>query len=218
MSILISSHTQNNTNQTTQTEANQSSTPSSSGKTTESPVESAPKRISLSERAQKIQKLNEEFFPAGPSSVKITPEFIQRLHDYGFLNDNEASKLLAEEQSLPEESKGTLGELETFIETFKQDLEEKHPSSTLIETLNKAQSVLKNIDGSSPSSMAQDIKTTAAELSNFLSSDDINLFSDEQTDQLKQLNFALKIADAIAPEQLSSARVNQYLQIMGNSI
>ena len=111
-----------------------------------------------------------------------------------------------------------MGELETFIETFKQDLEEKHPSSTLIETLNKAQSVLKNIDGSSPSSMAQDIKTTAAELSNFLSSDDINLFSDEQTDQLKQLNFALKIADAIAPEQLSSARVNQYLQIMGNSI
>ncbi|MEH6473698.1 MAG: hypothetical protein V7752_20945 [Halopseudomonas sp.] len=78
--------------------------------------------VELSTRAQKIQKLNEEFFSAGPLSVSITPEFIARLTEYGFLSTDQASNLSPSVASPDENLSNTLGELSLFIDQPRESI------------------------------------------------------------------------------------------------
>lgn len=207
----ISTISQGTTSQASQTSAN--TTISSDSTSSEQQSDKEVRRLALSERAQKIQKLNEEFFQGGPRSVQITPEFIQRLEEYGFLKTSEADSFLSQLQSTPTSTEGTLGELSDFIDGYLANSENQNES--LAEILNKAKSIINNLDGSNPSSLALDIKTTSAELTQFLNSEEGKQLSESDKSQFEQLNMALKIADKLEPENLSSAKVNQYLQVMG---
>ena len=173
--------------------------------------------IELSTRAQKIQKLNEEFFSGGPQSLKITPAFIERLKEYGFLSAEEASKLSPTSVSDNEELTGTLGELTDFIDRFNSQLKDVDSNDSLIITLQKAKSIINNFDGSTPSTMATDIKTVTAELSQYRNSEAAGSLSEEDQKSLKQLELTLKIADKLNPENLSSQKVNHYLSVLGQS-
>ncbi|MEH6651376.1 MAG: hypothetical protein V7707_15220 [Motiliproteus sp.] len=177
-----------------------------------------PRSVELSTRAQKIQKLNEEFFSAGPNSVSITPEFIARLTEYGFLSTDEASKLSPSVASSDESPSNTLGELSTFIDRFSNDMKATDPENSLVHTLQKAKSIIQNIDGSNPSSLASDIKTVGAELNQYLNSNAGQTLSDEDKTSLNQLEVALKIADKLNPENLSSSKINGYLSVFSRSL
>lgn len=165
--------------------------------------------------AQKIQKLNEEFFKGGPSSVKITPDFIARLQEYGFLDKNQANQLSASAQQTAIEDKSSLGQLSNFIDSFSEKLEKQNPTDSLISTLNKAKSIISNFDGSKPSSLASDIKTVSAELTQYINDNEIDK---DDKEQLEELNLALKIADNLKPDNLSTAKVNNYLKILSGSL
>ena len=213
---IISSVSQNSTSQTN-TSTGVSSTTENQSKSENNSAEIAKdsRRIELSDRAQKIQKLNEEFFKGGPSSVKITPEFIARLQEYGFLDKNQADQLSASAQQTTIEDKSSLGQLSEFIDTFSEKLEKQNPTDSLISTLNKAKSIINNFDGSKPSSLASDIKTVSAELTQYINDNEINKNDKEQ---LEELNLALKIADNLKPDNLSTAKVNNYLKILSGSL
>ncbi len=213
---IISSVSQNNTSQTN-TSTGVSSTTENQSKNENDSAEVAKdsRRIELSDRAQKIQKLNEEFFKGGPSSVKITPDFIARLQEYGFLDKNQANQLSASAQQTAIEDKSSLGQLSNFIDSFSEKLEKQNPTDSLISTLNKAKSIINNFDGSKPSSLASDIKTVSAELTQYINDNEIDK---DDKEQLEELNLALKIADNLKPDNLSTAKVNNYLKILSGSL
>lgn len=167
----------------------------------------------LSDRAQKIQKLNEEFFSGGPRSVKITPAFIQRLNEYGFLNDTEASRYLTDQQSLGTAQDDTVGQLSDFIDDFSSKLREESTDNSLVATLEKAKKVLDNL-GNTNSNSALDIKTTSAELTQYLNSEDAKTLSEEDKDHLSQLQMVLGIADKLQPDNLSRSKLNDYVRIL----
>ena len=166
----------------------------------------------LSDRAQKIQKLNEEFFSGGPRSVKITPAFIQRLEEYGFLNKSEATNLLNTHQGLAESADDTVGDLTEFISDFSRKLEQESPESSFLTTLEKAQTVLDHI-GNTDSNTRLDIKTTVAELNQFMNSDSAESLTAKEKDQFTQLQMVLSVADKLQPENLSRSKLNEYVRI-----
>lgn len=172
------------------------------------------KSVELSSRAQKVQKLNEEFFPAGPQSVKITPAFIERLTEYGFLSKDEASKLSPVAATSDESSTRTLGELTQFIDRFSDEMKAADPENSLITTLQKSKSIINNFDGAKPSSMANDIKTVTAELIQYSNSTAAQSLNRGDQASFDQLELALKIADKLNPESLSSRKVNDYLSVL----
>lgn len=174
--------------------------------------------VELSTRAQKIQKLNEEFFSAGPQSVSITPEFLQRLAEYGFLSTDEASKLSPSTVSPDESTTRTLGELSDFIDRFSHEVKKADPENSLISTLQKAKSIINNFDGSKPSSLASDIKTVGAELNQYLNSAAGSALNSEDKSSLNQLEVALKIADRMNPENLTSKKINDYLSVLSRTL
>ena len=175
--------------------------------------------IELSTRAQKIQKLNAEFFPAGPQSLKITAAFIERLEEYGFLNADEAKKLSpTATSSTSGQSAQPLGELSTFIDGLTDKLKDSDLGNSLIAVLQKAQLVINNLDGSNSPSKVTDIKTIIAELEQFTSSDEMHSLSNNDKRSLQQLEIALQVADKLGPEDSSSEQINKYLSILNQSL
>ncbi|WP_250655118.1 hypothetical protein [Alkalimarinus coralli] len=169
--------------------------------------------IKLSSRAHKIQMLNEEFFPGGPASVAITPGFIQRLHEYGFISDTELEKL---DVAKSEEQKpsGTLGELSKKIDSLSDRLTSESPDDSLIGILTRADAIINNLDGSKPSPLTGDIKTVSAELNAYMGSSDADKLADAEKKMMDELSLTLKIADKLNPNNASSQKLNSYLSFM----
>ena len=213
----VSSNTTANTSSNTR-KANSTDSSSSEAdrdKSTSADVDTQASSVSLSTRAQKIQKLNEEFFSGGPRSVKITPEFIERLYEYGFINAEQAEKLGA--KSLASGPTGTLGELSSFIDEFTSQLIKEDPENSFIEVLNEAKSIIANFDRVQSSENAANITTVSAQISQFLSSQQAESLSAQHKRAIEQLDMALTIADRLSPSQLSSEKINNYLSIVNRS-
>jgi len=166
--------------------------------------------IKLSSRAHKVQMLNEEFFPNGPSSVTITSEFIQRLHEYGFITEAEVDKLNSRKPE-HQQASGTLGELSKEIGSLSDRLKNDKPGDSLIDILTRADAIINNLDGSKPSSLARNIKMVSAELNSYLGSDDAKQLTDEEKKSVNELSLALTIADKLNPNNISSQKLNSYL-------
>jgi len=166
--------------------------------------------IKLSSRAHKVQMLNEEFFPNGPSSVTITSEFIQRLHEYGFITEAEVGKLNSRKPE-HQQASGTLGELSKEIGSLSDRLKNDKPGDSLIDILTRADAIINNLDGSKPSSLARNIKMVSAELNSYLGSDDAKQLTDEEKKSVNELSLALTIADKLNPNNISSQKLNSYL-------
>ena len=213
----ITSASQNSANQANTSNAvGVTAAATKQGETSDTEVSKESRKVAFSDRAQKIQKLNGEFFEGGPRSVKITPEFIQRLQEYGFIDKNQASQLTSSASTIATEDKSSLGQLSSFIDSYNSKLKSADPNDSFIETLNKAKSIINNFDGSKPSTLATDIKTASAELTQYLSVH-ANEISEDNKQQLEELNLALKIADNLKPDNLSSSKVNDYLKVLGGS-
>ena len=174
--------------------------------------------IELSTRAQKIQKLSEEFFPTGPQSLKITPAFIGRLNEFGFLSDNEAKELSS--SAIPEEDGPTpnLEELSVFVDRLSDQIKKEDPKGELVSLLEKSKYILDNLDSASSSFMAIDIKEVVSELTQYQSSEAVQRLSIDDRASLNQLEAALKIADKLNPENLSSRKVSHYLSVLNQSL
>ena len=184
---------------------------------TESTTASSGNSVNLSTRAQKIQQLQEEFFPTGPQSLQITPEFLTRLNEYGFINDDEVKSLSPSVDTGTQQSASTVKELSTFLDSFIEKITKDEPGNTLVSTLEKAKDILNNIDGSNPTALANDIKSVSAALSQFDYSAYSEAMTDEDFDHLINVQLALKIADKLNPENLSSSNINQYLSVLNQS-
>lgn len=194
-------------------------TSAKSPETSAAAISSTNQGVTLSDRALRIQKLNEEFFADGPGSLRITPTFISRLEEYGLINNAEARRLapLATETSTSDsgrEDKGTLKELMEFADRFSKELKEQDEEHALLDTLDKAKSVLSNFNGAQPSSSNVNIRLVAEELSRYSRSEEGEGLSDDNRDSLQKLELSMRIADRLNPTAMSNSKVNGYLSVL----
>jgi len=189
------------TSATTDTSNDQSTSATDKATPTES--------VELSSRAQKIQKLGEEFFPSGPKSIQITEAFITRLQEYGLISEGEANRLTTTTQDKSKPSQ--LTELTQFTERLSEQLKKSNPEHSLINTLEQAKSVIDQLDVAQPSAI--NIKSVIAELSLYRHSVEAQSLSDADRSSLSQLEASLTIADKLSPENTSSQKINHYLKI-----
>lgn len=169
--------------------------------------------IKLSTRAQKIQKLNEEFFPNGPGSLRITPDFIQRLYDYGFISQSEAESLggrVSDRKELPE----SLEKISNNLSIISDRVKLIDSEDSLIGILQRSDAILHNLDGSNPTELAKDISSVNAELTSYLNSQDADKLTEQEKSALDELTLALRIADRMNPANLSTSKLNQYLSFL----
>lgn len=169
--------------------------------------------IQLSTRAQKIQKLNEEFFPSGPKSIRITPDFVARLHEYGLISASEAESLTPAARIGEGETTNSLEELSAFTERFSAELEEDKPGSSLIATLNNAHSIIDAWEGDDRASMA-DVKQVIAELAEFNGSPELESLDYDDQKSMLELELAMNIAQKLNPVGNVSQEINSYLNIL----
>ncbi len=194
---------------------------SNAEETTSTGTSSENKNVSLSGRALSVQKLNQEFFSNGTRGFQITSDFVSRLEEYGLINNTEASRLSPLVSSLSrfksQDDKGdhsSLDKVTQFINDFRDELKEENPESSLINILNKAETIIDDFDGSLSEASKTDIKSVLAELNSFTKSDAAEGLSEDDKESLNQLGLTLRIADRLNPSSVTSGRVNSYLSVM----
>ena len=219
MSINISqsntalSSSNNNTAQATSTSSiGKSDTADSSNKTDDS---GTAKDINISTRAQKLQELSKDFFPSGPQSLKVTPQFIQRLQEYGFISAAQAEKLSPQlKSSTAQSGTKTVAELKGFIETLNNKLEKESPNHSLIDVLKESKSVLESFDKTLTSPKQTNYTSLINKLTEFANSSDTNTLNQSDKNALQTLAVTLTIADKLGPAESTTKEINQYLSIL----
>ncbi len=169
--------------------------------------------VQISTRSQKIQKLSQEFFPGGPHEIKITPAFISRLQEYELISASEAETLNSSAGLADDETTDNLGQLAEFVDSFTEKLRKQDGDSSLIGTLNQANSVLESWkDNTRPDT--ETLTKVVQELSLITASEEFGEFSVEDRKSLLELELAMNVAQKLNPESNVSEKVNQYLNIL----
>lgn len=169
--------------------------------------------VTISPRAEKIQKLNEEFFPSGPSSVQITPDFIERLNEYGLISDADAQKFLGQLDETPSNTTNTLGQISNFIEIFKtelSDIDENHP---LLGTLDEANDIVNDMASGKSSYTANEISSVINTLKEFQESEEGQALSKEHQDALTEVQDILMIVQSFNSNTTGNEAAQQYSAI-----
>lgn len=200
--------TNNQTNAT-----NQTSSASNSKTTTESTATTVNQdKLEISTRAQKTQKLNEEFFSGSIESFTISQEFIERLEEYGFITADQASNLGANAETTESSDNSTIGELTKFIDSFSASVNKIDPNNSLIDALQQAKTVLSNFNSPTQSSQNVNIVQISSQIQSYIGTANENL---PETDKkaLNQLVSALDIANILTPGKNTTSQIESYLAI-----
>ncbi len=174
--------------------------------------------IQLSSRAQKIQKLNEEFFPSGPQSIRITSDFVARLHEYELISSEDAESI---SQGITQTKKdgtetNSLEELASFTQRLTEELEESDPGNSLINILKQAREIIEAWEGDNPKAMSA-VTSVANTLENFKHSPAIEELSLSDQRHIMELELAMNVAQRMSPAPEMSGKINHYLDILNQS-
>jgi hypothetical protein len=201
--------TNNQTNATNQT----SSASNSKTTTTESTVTTVNQdKLEISTRAQKIQKLNEEFFSGPIQSFTISQEFIQRLEEYGFITTDQASNLGSNAETTESSDNSTIGELTKFIDSFSASVNKIAPNNSLIDALQQAKTVLSNFNSPTQSSQNVNIVQISSQIQSYIDTANEKL-PERDKKALNQLVSALDIANILTPGKNTTSQIESYLAI-----
>jgi len=211
----INSATSSQINQNQTTAAQQSNsvvkTQTAASNSTEKTVKG--EQVEISTRAQKIQQLNEEFFSAGIESFSITPGFIQRLEEFGFITPDEASKLGAKAVTREsDDSAASVDELSKFIDDFTASVKKVDPNNSLIDILQQAKTVLDDFNNPTDNSKNINIVQISKQLQSYIDSSTQSLPKADQN-SLNQLVAALDIANILTPGKNTISEIDSYLTI-----
>ncbi len=170
-------------------------------------------QVQISTRAQKIQKLNEEFFSGGFQSFSITAKFIQRLEEFGFISSDEAQKLGAKAvTSESEDGTATVAELSKFIDSFSASVEKVDPNNSLIDILQQAKTVLDDFENPTDNSKNINVVQISKQIQSYIDSSTESLPEADQK-ALNQLVAALDIINVLTPGKNTTSEIDSYLAI-----
>jgi hypothetical protein len=171
-------------------------------------------QASISSRAQKLQKLAEEFFPGGPKTLKITPEFVQRLSDYEFLSQEQLDQLPASIKSLDSENEDSIAKLITNTESILEKLESEPEFEGLFGSLQSGVEQMEQFQIGGSQSFIISSKLLANEISSQLEAMDTGKLTEQDIKTIDQMVLALNLTDKLSSGQSSAASnsvINNYL-------
>ncbi|WP_428242244.1 hypothetical protein [Gynuella sp.] len=210
----VSSLNGSNTSAINNYATNTAKTGASASSQTQTESDASADTVELSTRAQKIQKLNEEFFPTGPKNFTLSRAFIERLNEYGLISDSEASSL-GDTLSTSSDNDDTaaLDTLTEDVTSLIERLKEQDTDNALIEPLQQALDVIDSFDSYQATGSSESISTILTNLNYYQSAAESGDLNDSDAKTLNQLKLALKVADKLSPSTLSSEKVSSYLAI-----
>lgn len=171
-------------------------------------------QASISSRAQKLQKLAEEFFPGGPSTLKITPEFVQRLNEYEFISQEQLDQLPASIKSIDKDNQDSVANLISNAETILEKLEPDAELKGLFDTLKNGVEQMKQFQEGGSQSFTKSSKLLANEISSQFDAMDKNTLTDQEEKTIEQMVLALNLTDKLNNNKISAASnsvINNYL-------
>lgn len=174
----------------------------------------ASSQASFSSRAQKLQKLAEEFFPGGPSTLKITPEFVQRLNEYEFISQVQLDQLPANIKSIDKDNQDSVAQLITNTETILEKLNSDIELTGLFDTLKNGVEQMKLFQEGGSQSFTKSSKLLANEISAQFDVMNKNKLSDQEEKTIEQMVLALNLTDKLNNNKISAASnsvINNYL-------
>lgn len=201
--------TNNKTSATNQTNSASNSTETATSSTDATPNQD---KVEISTRAQKIQKLNEEFFPDGLNSFTISQDFIKRLEEYGFITTGEAKNLGSSAEKSESSGPTTVSELSKFIDSFTTSVDKTDQNSSLIDALQQAKTVLDNFNSPTQSSRNVNIVQVSHQLQSYID-DSAEKLSETDKRSLNQLVSALDVANKLTPGKNTTSQISSYLAI-----
>ncbi len=216
MNIITSSSTQAYTGSSNSSEAAPTNSVANSDKSNAEAEDKVADSVQISTRSQKIQELSQEFFPGGAHEITITSAFISRLQEYELISASEAEALNSSPGLANEERRDNLGQLGEFVDSFTDKLRQQEGASSLIETLENANSILQSWQESSRAD-SETLTIVVQELADLTASEGFSDYSVEDRRSLLELELAMNVAQKLNPDSNVSAQVNQYLSILKGS-
>ncbi|MBB6520716.1 hypothetical protein [Pseudoteredinibacter isoporae] len=180
------------------------STPTSTP-TAEQPANNTANKASttqISSRALHLQKLAEEFYPGGPSQIKITPEFVQRLKDYGLISNNQYNNMpqhLRESSGTegPEGENDTVSSLTQKAETLIDKLQNDPSKTDLMASVKEAYEHIKSIDADKLTAPDNELKSSALKLSQQFK-DQTHSLEPQDARTIKNMIVSLSLANTLS--------------------
>lgn len=152
----------------------------------------------ISNRALQLQKLAEEFYPGGPSQIKITPEFVQRLKDYGLISSTQYNSMpqhLREDSDDKAESASKLSQkVETLIDKLQEDASQKD----LVSSVKDAYEHIKAIETGDVKFNNEELKQSALHLSRAFEQQSTDSLDTQDVKTIKSMIVTLSLANTLS--------------------
>lgn len=171
-------------------------------------------RATISNRALNLQKLADEFFPGGPKTLTITPDFVQRLNDYQLISDEQLNSLPDSIKSQDDENQDSISTLISNTETIMDKIESDPELSGLFEILKASVEQMEQFQVGGSSSFTKSSKLLANEITAQVDLLSKNDFTDSETETLNQMVIALNLTDSLYNQNTNAASnsvINNYL-------
>ncbi len=171
----------------------------------------------ISSRAKSIQKINEEFFSGG--TIQLNEAFIERLEEYQLISSAEAKAVLA----LPYFSESTIAEdasaapqdnvanLSVSVESLIESLQKSDPDSEFLAPLQRGQDILDSLESYPPTDKSK-TQGVIEQLEIQLKEGTADI-TDAQKKTIEELTLTLQVADKLSGNDISTHKLNAYLDI-----
>jgi len=193
-------------------------------------ADSSQKSVHLSNRAEKLSALSNEFFQGGTLASQDVDALIERTYEYGFISKSEYLKLSensASETVNNQADKTSTTSLIDYINEFKERLnnldetefeqatpEEKESLTAMKKALDSAQSILSDIEQAKLSpNFKTDLQDTIIIFKDIINSEAFATMELDDKVNLTNVEKTLEIIDTLSPQRLTNKKVNQYIDI-----
>lgn len=190
--------------------ASSTSEPLSSEQKATAPVSETTANIST--RAQKLQKLAEEFFPGGPGELKITANFVARLKEYELISQSQFDSMPSNLTSGDKvEDSDTTSKISKKIDEVLEKLRDASESSHLFTALAEGKDQLSSIENSKNDTGHGSYKISAQKIAVQLESNSSDVLNSSDKKAIQEMIVTLSLADTFASSKNGSEKLNNYL-------
>ncbi|SFC81940.1 hypothetical protein [Pseudoalteromonas denitrificans] len=177
-------------------------------------VASAGGDIILSSRSQKLAAITSEFFSGKDLTQLDVNKLVERVYEYGLIDNNQYSKFNAGVSNRPESEQGKSQKLSSFLTDFSKSEAAESLDESLTSSLGNAQYILKNVNrAKEDENFNKILDQTMKEFDKYLTSEEFKQLSESDQQSFNSVSNALNIVDQISPKHLNNKQLNSYLAI-----
>lgn len=172
----------------------------------------AGENLVLSSRSQKLNAISNEFFSQGNFTQIDSTALIERVHEYGLMNDDEYEQLTSNSLFQSADTGEEPYNLIDHLENIKGKLSDTDEHKALSDGITGAITILSDVETAKLSpTFKQDISHAISQLSELSNDELYDTLENEEQQTIQSSATSLSIIDRISPQRLSNPFVNRYL-------